>query len=607
VTKFLVDDSEVGEWTLQGLPTDELSIQNGIMVTRASRYPVLVDPQGQGRLWIMNREEANQLKVTQLNDRMFRNHLEDCLSFGKPLLIENIEEDLDPVLDPVLEKRIIRKGRSMLIQLSDKEVDFSDTFRLFCTTRLPNPHYSPELSAKTTIVDFTVTLEGLEDQLLGKLILKERHELEEQRQKLLEEVNSYKKLIRQLEDDLLFRLSNSQGNLLDDTELIDVLAKTKKTSQEVNERLQNASETNKKITEACEEFRPVAHRAALIYFLISEFSGVNCMYQTSLTQFAELYDLAIDRSDKATMPSKRINNIIEYMTYSIYLYIARGLFERHKLIFALMLANKILVSAGKVLSADVDIFLKGGGALDINAVRRKPKEWIPDAVWLNCIALASATGLGDVTESVFRNEALWRQWYDQEAPEQQKIPEFDANLTKFQRLLVIRAFREDRTLLAAMDYIADALGRRFVESVPLNLEKAWEESNPRCPLICLLSPGADPTKLIEDLSKKKKKKVLGVSMGQGQEIIARKYIAAAVVEGHWVLLQNTHLGLGYLSEVETFLLKAEEMHPEFRLWITAEPHPQFPIGLLQIGIKITNEAPVGMKAGLRASYAWVNQ
>lgn len=585
-----MEDSEVGEWTMEGLPTDELSIQNGIMVTRATRYPILVDPQGQGRAWLMKREDANGLKVTTLTDKMFRNHLEDCLSFGKPLLIENIEEDLDPLLDPVLEKRIIRKGRSAMIQLADKEVDYSDGFRLFCTTRLPNPHYSPELSAKTTIVDFTVTLEGLEDQLLGKLILKERHELEEQRQKLLEEVNNYKRKIRELEDDLLLRLSSSQGNLLDDTELIDVLAKTKKTAQEVNERLQNASETNKKITEACEEFRPVSHRAALIYFLISEFSAVNCMYQTSLNQFAELYDLAIDRSEKANMPSKRIHNIIEHMTYSIYVYIARGLFERHKLIFALMLANKILVSAGKILSADVDIFLKGGGALDINAVRKKPKEWISDAIWLNSIALSGAQGLSDIVESVYRNEALWRQWYDQEAPEQNKIPEFDASLTRFQRLLVIRSFREDRTLLAAMDYIADTLGRRFVESVPLNLEKAWEESNPRTPLICLLSAGADPTKLIEDLSKKKKKKVLGVSMGQGQEIIARKYMAAAVVEGHWVLLQNTHLGLSYLSEVETFLLKTEEMHPEFRLWITAEPHPQFPIGLLQMGISESRES-----------------
>ena len=62
--------------SLQGLPTDDLSVQNGIMVTRATRYPVLVDPQGQGRTWIMHREEANQLKVTQLNDKLFRNHLE---------------------------------------------------------------------------------------------------------------------------------------------------------------------------------------------------------------------------------------------------------------------------------------------------------------------------------------------------------------------------------------------------------------------------------------------------------------------------------------------------------------------------------------------------
>ena len=607
VASFLVEDAEVGEWNLQGLPTDELSVQNGIMVTRATRYPVLVDPQGQGRVWLMNREEANSLKVTALNDKMFRNHLEDCLSFGKPMLIENIEEDLDPTLDPVLERRFQRKGKGFIIQLADKEVDFADTFKLFCTTRLPNPHYTPELSAKVTIVDFTVTMEGLEDQLLGKLILKEKHELEEQRQSLIEEVQNYKKKIKQLEDDLLFRLSNSQGNLLDDAELIDVLAVTKQTSQDVTEKLNIASETNKKITEACEEYRPVAHRATLIYFLIAEFSVVNCMYQTSLAQFNELYLLAIDNSEKATMPSKRIANIIEHMTYAIYLYIQRGLFERHKLLFALMLTNKVLVSAGSVRTDDVDIFLKGGGALEISSVRRKPKEWIPDAVWLNIVALSNMDAFRDIADSVFRNDGLWRQWYDQEAPEMAKVPDYEERLTKFERMCVVKAFREDRTLVAASDYIADGLGSRFVESVPLDMASTWEESHPKCPLICLLSPGADPTKLIEELAKKKKMKVLGVSMGQGQEIIARRYMASATLEGQWVLLQNTHLGLGYLTEVEQFLVKAEELHEDFRLWITAEPHPQFPIGLLQMGIKITNEAPVGMKAGLRNSYTWVTQ
>ena len=141
VTRFLVDESEIGEWNLQGLPTDELSIQNGIMVTRATRYPVLVDPQGQGISWIKNREECNMLRVTSLGEKMFRNHLEDSLTYGKPMLIENIEEELDPVLDPVLEKRVIKKGKNLIIQL-DKEVDYTESFTLFCTTRLPNPHYS---------------------------------------------------------------------------------------------------------------------------------------------------------------------------------------------------------------------------------------------------------------------------------------------------------------------------------------------------------------------------------------------------------------------------------------------------------------------------------
>ena len=75
-----------------------------------------------------------------------------------------------------------------------------------------------------------------------------------------------------------------------------MLAVTKATSAEVTERLKGASETEIKIKDACEEFRPVAHRATLLYFLIAEFSTVNCMYQTSLAQV---------RPDRCCRPCER--------------------------------------------------------------------------------------------------------------------------------------------------------------------------------------------------------------------------------------------------------------------------------------------------------------
>jgi dynein heavy chain len=84
------------------------------------------------------------------------------LQEGFAVMIEGIENEVDPMLDPLLEKQIIVKGRSLIIKLADQELDFDMKFRLYMTTRLANPHFSPELAAKTTIIDFTVTQNGLE-------------------------------------------------------------------------------------------------------------------------------------------------------------------------------------------------------------------------------------------------------------------------------------------------------------------------------------------------------------------------------------------------------------------------------------------------------------
>lgn len=381
VIESLTDIATIGEWNLKGLPNDDLSIQNGIIVTKAARFPLLIDPQSQGKTWINNMEKKNDLVVTSLNHRYFRNFVEDCIVTGRPLLIEDVGEELDPILDNVLEKNIIKVGTIFKVKVGDKEVDYNDDFRLYITTKLANPLYTPEISARTSIIDFAVTMQGLEDQLLGRVILTEKKELEQERTNLITDVTTNRRKMQELEANLLHKLSTVEGSLLDDVSVIIVLNSSKATSKEVNEKLRIAKTTEIKINAAREEFRAVATRGSVLYFLVCAMAQVNVMYQTSLVQFLERFDLSMINSEKTHNTRNRINFIIEYLNYEIYRYKSRGLFEIHKFLFALLMALKIDLQKGVVSYEEFQNFIKGGAALDINECPEKPYAWITDITW----------------------------------------------------------------------------------------------------------------------------------------------------------------------------------------------------------------------------------
>ena len=100
----------------------------------------------------------------------------------------------------------------------------------------------------------------------------------------------------------------------------------------------------------------------------------------------------------------------------------------------------------------------------------------------------------------------------------------------------------------------DALGKRYADSRPLDIRALTEEANKFTPAIFILSTGADPTNAINELARKMKKKVGSISMGQGQEPAARKLLQQGMLVGSWVLLQNCHLGLKMMRELETTII-----------------------------------------------------
>merc|ERR1711968_182579 len=311
--------------------------------------------------------------------------------------------------------------------------------------------------------------------------------------------------------------------------------------------------------------------------------------------------------------SKRVNNIIDTMTYLIYRYVNRGLYEADKLTFKLLVTIKIMITAGHLKPSDLTLFLRGGAALDIDSVRRKPFNWISNEAWLNVIELSqSIKFFSNLPNDMASNESMWRRWYEDNEPEQIGIPDYEtkisetANIGPFYKLLLVRCLRMDRCQLMSKWYIknTEEMGPKYVEPVTDTMESIVDEMNAITPVIFLLSTGADPTETIQQLARKRKlPEPATVSMGEGQEPVAIKAMQAGAAAGTWVLLQNCELGLELMVTMEDFLGKLSEgIDPGFRLFITALPEKTFPLGLLQMSTKVTNEPPAGLKAGVLKRY-----
>jgi len=159
------------EWQIHSLPSDALSRQNGILVTNTRKWPLLIDPQSQGQNWLM---DHFQLKIIRMDSGNPIKDIENGIRVGTSVLIEDLREVIDPSLQFILSPVFKVQGGRKTIQIGDKWVDYDPNFRLYLTTKLPNPKFLPETYIQLSVINFSVTKSGLTEQLLSDVVKHEK-------------------------------------------------------------------------------------------------------------------------------------------------------------------------------------------------------------------------------------------------------------------------------------------------------------------------------------------------------------------------------------------------------------------------------------------------
>jgi dynein heavy chain 2 len=599
---FLSNESESLTWKAEGLPSDELSIQNGLIISNSVQTPFILDPNNSASAWLKTHLQASNLESVMQQDPRFVTQLELAVRFGKTLVISEVEGVL-PILFPLLRKDLVRQGPRNVVQIGEKSIDYNDSFKLYLLTRNSNADLPSNATALVNSVNFTVTRSGLEGQLLGLTLNHEKPELEQKKSQLLAAEDKYKIQLADLEKSLLQELANSTGNILENKSLIDSLNKTKTHSNEILQSLTNSKQIQHDLDLQRETYRAIAKAGSILFFAVQQLVAVNNMYEFSLVSFTKLFksNLTSSTENGEEKSEGRVSSLVSSLKLSVFNQITRSLFKADRLMFCLHLVHCLFPERS---TAEEWSFFT-----DSLVVNDTQNSTILLPSWANKqssapFSLFSQAFPALVRQAQLANESLWARWLTDQRPEV-NFPSIsnEKALNSFQKLLIIKIFRPDRLQTAMNNYVCEAIGINSISPPPLSLSALTAEASPAEPILFICEGGADPTAELEEFAAKAvgAKNFTQIALGSGQTELALESLIRSSREGSWLLLKNTHLVTNWLPALEK-QLKALQFHEKFRLFLTTESHPHYPAILLQQCTKISYEAPPGIKQNLLRTY-----
>ena len=602
--RVMSTESELLQWKTMGLPSDDLSQENSLVICHATdRVHFIIDPASAATSWlkaILANDKNRPLEVVNQFDTRFMNQVELAVRFGKTLLI--LEADgLEPALFPLCRKDLCHQGPRFVVTVGDKTIDYNEGFRMYLVTRNPVPDIPPDAAALLNIVNFTVTRSGLEGQLLGLAIQHEQPELEQAKGEMLRREEDFKVQLAKLEKELLEALATAEGNLLENTSLIESLTRTKEKSAEIEEALVKSAEASVKLDQQREVYRPFALSGAKLFFLVKTLQNISHMYQFSLASFLTLFKQSLSAETSAKTTEERLTVLVADMEVRVLYFVGRALFKADRPMFALHLVRGM--HGDHFQPREWEIFTGAYVASVSDGVPRGYPQWAPserkDAFRLLQEQLPHL-----INSLELENTAKWQR-FSTSLEAERDLPSLKG-VSPFQKVLIVQAFRPDRLQSSILQFCMDMLRIDSISPPPISLPVLFEEVSTSTPLLIISSPGADASKELQEYAGK----TIGsgnyeeLAMGGGQQDVALHMLRSAAQAGSWLCLKNLHLVVAWLPKLEKELA-ALQPHPDFRLILTSESHPQFTSILLQTSLKATFESPPGIKKNLQRTFdAW---
>ena len=339
-------------------------------------------------------------------------------------------------------------------------------------------------------------------QLLADVASLERPDLQAKKEGLVVSIAEGRKTIKELEDTILRLLAESSGNILDDEQLINTLDSSKQISKKTEESVRGAEETTKEIDIAREAYRGVATRGSILYFVVADFAGIDPMYQFSLGYFKQVFSATVVSAPQSDDLQVRLQTLLDECLRSIFVNICRALFEKHKTLFAFLIAVGILRQRGTISAAEWALFLKPG--ISVDDLPPAPGDgWLEPRAWAFVLeADRDVAGLNGLKASLSKESDAWRAFFESDSPQTSKLPgAWDSKVTSFQKLLLLKTLRPEKVAFGTVEFVGAELGDSFKEPPPFDLQSTYNDSACKVPIVFVLTSGADPTQQLLQLAK----------------------------------------------------------------------------------------------------------